>query len=55
MASYNSVTNRGRAHLDTTTIVEALPLPARHERGEGWTVSPAAQVASRRPVYGIYL
>src|SRR5438552_1035651 len=26
----------GGAHLDTPTIVEVAPLPARHERGEGW-------------------
>src|SRR6266516_6110640 len=25
-----------RAHLDTPTIAEVAPLPARHERGEGW-------------------
>src|SRR5213596_1660148 len=25
-----------RAHLVTPTIVEVAPLPARHERGEGW-------------------
>src|SRR6266700_8053735 len=24
------------AHLDTPTIAEVAPLPARHERGEGW-------------------
>src|SRR5437667_11720543 len=33
MASYNSVTNRGRAHLDTTTIVEAS-LSLRGTSGE---------------------
>src|SRR5207248_5248098 len=25
-----------RARLDTPTIAEVAPLPARHERGEGW-------------------
>src|SRR5438093_12715238 len=25
-----------RAHLDRPTIAEVAPLPARHERGEGW-------------------
>src|SRR5205809_3775655 len=33
MASYTSVTNRGRAHLDTTTIVEAS-LSLRGTSGE---------------------
>src|SRR5438128_357350 len=27
---------RGEAYLDTPTIAEVAPLPARHERGEGW-------------------
>src|SRR5437016_3238541 len=36
--SKSEMPQRGRAYLDATTISDdaSLPLPARHERGEGW-------------------